>query len=419
MPGNSEVIMEQQAPKQPAKAGVGGVAQDVVLATYMRDVSRHALMTPDEEKARAESIVALRGSYWRHILGYTPYVQNVLDLVEGEAEFSDKPTAEIAALRSAASALKMQRNVAHRKAYEAATEALAARLATLDGECMLADRIASELQMLGDGHTRGLSLQVRPPRADSRPFAALLAAVRAASAAHTTERNRFAKANLRLVVRMAHRHRGSGLSIGDLVQEGNLGLLKAVDRFDPARGFRFSTYASWWIRHYMRRAIVNRSRTIRLPQHLHTLANKVSRTRRELRGRLGRDPSRQELAAAAQTSEAKLTLVDEALATKALSLDATTSGDDPRPIVEMLAAPTERGPGEDLDLQRASARLHGAILELDPMSRDILRQRFGLDGGEPRTLAEIGDQYSLSRERIRQLQVAALGRMRRRLGSAA
>jgi len=409
----------KQAHTASAPTGSRGAAPDMVLATYMRDVARYPLMTPDEERQRAESIVELRATYWRHILGYTPYTQAVVEFLRDESEDAAKLVAELEQLRDASEALKLHRNVVNREAFDAAVTALATRLARQDGECMLADRIASELEMLGQGHHRGISLKVRPPRKESRPFAALLAAVRAASVAHTTERNRFAKANLRLVVRMAHRHRGSGFSVGDLVQEGNLGLLKAVDRFDPARGFRFSTYASWWIRHYMRRAIVNRGRTIRLPQHLHTLANKVTRARRELRGRLGREPDEQELAEAAHTSPDKLALVDEALATKALSLDVSASDDDPRPVVELIAAPEERGPGEDIDVRRATERLHGAILELDAMSRDILRQRFGLDGGEPRTLAEIGHQYSLSRERIRQLQVAALGRVRRRLGPSA
>lgn len=397
----------------------GANAGDDVLATYMRDVGRYPLMSPDEERERAERIVALRASIWRHVLGYTPYVQAVADVIAAESDVAEGCVDEVATLRRTADALKLQRNVTNRKAFEAATTHLADRLARLDAECLLSDRLTADLESLGHGQTRGSSLNVRPPRDNSRPFAALLAAIRAASTAHTVERNRFAKANLRLVVRMAHRHRGSGLSVGDLVQDGNIGLLKAVDRFDPSRGFRFSTYASWWIRHTMRRAIVNRGRTIRLPQHLHTLANKVTRARRELQGRLGREPNPDELAAEAHTSIDKLALVDEALATRALSLDATTSDDDPRPVIELLAAPADRSPGEDLDLQRATARLQGAILELDPMSRDILRQRFGLDGGEPRTLAEIGDQYSLSRERIRQLQVAALGRMKRRLAHTA
>lgn len=407
--------MQDNRAKAKATPRANDATQDVVLATYMRDVARHPLMTPDEERLRAERIVSLRATYWRQILGYAPYVQGVLDVVEAEPDVGEKLREEIAGVRSTAETQKLHRTVAHRKAYEGAVAGLADRLAMLDGECLLADRIAADLHALGRGEARGIALAVRPPRSGSKPYAALLASVRAASVAHTAERNRFAKANLRLVVRLANRHRASGLPLSDLVQEGNIGLLKAVDRFDPKRGFRFSTYASWWIRHYIRRAIVNRGRTIRLPQHLHTLANKVTRARRELRSKLGREPSQDELAKEARTSKDKLALVDEALATKALSLESLLADDDTRPVADVLADPVERGPGEDIDRRRASARLRGAILELDPMSQDILKQRFGLDGEEPRTLAEIGDQYSLSRERIRQLQVAALGRMRQRL----
>lgn len=390
---------------------------EAVLAAYMKDVGRYPLMTPDEEKQRAEHIVTLRASYWRAILSHPPYLPALVEVVQAEEalEADGDARALLTATLAAAEALKIRRTVAHRAELDDAIKRLSQWLAMADAECLLADRIAADLETLGHGERRGVSLSVKPPREGSKPFAAYLGTVRRAAAALTAERHYFARANLRLVVRMAHRHRNSGLSVPDLVQDGNIGLLKAVDRFDPGRGFRFSTYASWWIRHHIRRAIVNRGRTIRLPQHLHTLQNKLATSRRELQTLLGRDPIEQELAEHAGTTVEKVQLVAEAGSTRALSLDARASDDDPRPVVDLLAAPEDRAPGEQLDLERAAARLQGAMLELDPMSRDILRQRFGLDGGEPRTLAEIGTQYSLSRERIRQLQVVALRRMKEHL----
>lgn len=169
----------------------------------------------------------------------------------------------------------------------------------------------------------------------------------------------------------------------------------------------------------MRRAMVNRGRTVRVPQHLHTLAQKLAKTRRRLRGQLGRNPLDTELAEAVGTSVDKVVAATRALANQPISLDARVSVDDPRSVADLLSVPEEQSPGERLDMQRAEEQMRAALLELAPMERDILRQRFGLDGQEPRTLAEIGEQYSLSRERIRQLQVLALEHMRRHMREAA
>lgn len=392
------------------------------LGAYMRDVSRHPLMTPQQERERAVEIGALRERYWRALLGYAPYVEAMAGLVLQELA-SEQADLEVEtccrAAAEAAVAVRERDRKGTRDTLDRVVRDLASVAASRDMECMLADRIAADLDQLSLGSRQSVSLPVHPPRRGSRPFAQYLAGVNGAATALRMARNQFAKANLRLVVRMANRMRGTGLSLTDLIQEGNIGLLKAVDRFEPERGFRFSTYASWWIRHTMRRAVVNRGRTVRVPQHLHTLAQKLSKTRRRLRGQLGRDPLDAELAEAVGTTVDKVTAASRALANHPISLEARVSVDDPRSVADLLPMPEDHTPTERLDMLRAGEQMQAALLELEPMERDILRQRFGLDGQEPRTLAEIGAQYSLSRERIRQLQVLALERMRQHMTEAA
>jgi len=349
-------------------------------------------------------------------------VEAIADLVRTDLT-ADQPDPELerACIEAATAAVGVRERdrKGTRDALDAAVRTLADRMSARDQECLLADRIAADVEQLGEGTRGTVTLPVHPPRRGSRPYAQYLADVRGSAAALRAARNQFARANLRLVVRMANRLRGSGLSLTDLIQEGNIGLLKAVDRFEPARGFRFSTYASWWIRHTMRRAMVNRGRTVRVPQHLHTLAQKLSKTRRRLRGELGRNPLDSELADAVGTTVDKVVAATRALANQPISLDARVSSDDPRSVADLLSVPEEHTPGERLDMLRAEEQMRAALLELAPMERDILRQRFGLDGQEPRTLAEIGEQYSLSRERIRQLQVLALEHMRQRMNEIA
>ncbi|MCA9704859.1 MAG: sigma-70 family RNA polymerase sigma factor [Myxococcales bacterium] len=379
-------------------------------------------MTPVEERQRAEEIVRLREAYWRQLMAYPPYVEAIAELVRHELtiERPDPPLSEAAnAAANAAVAVRERDRKGTRDALDLSVRELAALLGARDQECLLADRVAADLEQLSLGARQGVGLPVHPPRRGSRPYAQYLAGVHSSAAALRAARNQFARANLRLVVRMANRLRGTGLSLTDLIQEGNIGLLKAVDRFEPARGFRFSTYASWWIRHTMRRAMVNRGRTVRVPQHLHTLAQKLAKTRRRLRGQLGRNPLDTELAEAVGTTVEKVVAATRALANQPISLDARVSTDDPRSVADLLSVPEDQSLGERLDMQRAEEQMRAALLELAPMERDILRQRFGLDGQEPRTLAEIGEQYSLSRERIRQLQVLALEHMRRRMNEEA
>jgi RNA polymerase primary sigma factor len=223
-------------------------------------------------------------------------------------------------------------------------------------------------------------------------------------------KRQMAEANLRLVISIAKRYRHSGLPLHDLVQEGNLGLLKAIDRFQYRRGFKFSTYATWWIRQAITRAIADRGRTIRMPVHIVERLNKISRVQRTLTARLGRDPSPEELARHTRIPASKIRFVLEA-ARQPASLESPIG--ENTALGEVLADPAATSPVSDLLAEDLSTQVGHALARLNPREREIVRLRFGIGDGETQTLEAIGERLGLTRERIRQLEVQALRKLRR------
>jgi len=217
------------------------------------------------------------------------------------------------------------------------------------------------------------------------------------------------EANLRLVVSIAKRYVRSGLPLLDLVQEGNLGLLKAVDRFQYRRGFKFSTYATWWIRQAITRAIADRGRTIRIPVHMVETLNKLSRVSRDMTSELGREPTAEELARRTHIPARKIRTILES-ARHPLSLEMPVGEDSS--LGELLRDTSVASPTDELLTQDLSDQIERALEGLSPREREVLRLRFGLGVEGGLTLEEVGERFALTRERIRQIEVQALRKLR-------
>ena len=223
-------------------------------------------------------------------------------------------------------------------------------------------------------------------------------------------KRQFTEANLRLVVSVAKRYVRSGVPLMDLIQDGNLGLMRAVDRFQYRRVFKFSTYATWWIRQALTRGIADRSRTIRMPVHTVETLHKISRATRLMTNELGREPTPEELARRTHMPAAKIRLVREA-ARPPISLEAPI-GEDAH-LADFLEDTSAESPEAGVFQQDLSAQIEEALSRLKPRERDVLRLRFGLGATEARTLEDIGAQFNLTRERIRQIELMALKKLRR------
>lgn len=224
-------------------------------------------------------------------------------------------------------------------------------------------------------------------------------------------RQELCNANLRLVISIAKRHMGRGLSFMDLIQEGNIGLLKAVDKFDTSKGCRFSTHASWWIQQAISRAISNTGRTVRIPAHLVETINKMKRINSELTVKLGREPSTLELAAALDTDEDTIKHWYK-ISEDIVSLDVKIKDDEDATIGELIEDKSLQNPIGNILLEEQKEIFKNVLDTLTQRESDILQYRYGLKTDEPKTLEEIGHIYGLTKERIRQIESAALRKLR-------
>ena len=238
--------------------------------------------------------------------------------------------------------------------------------------------------------------------------AALAAAARAGDA---QARQKLCEANLRLVVSVAKRYAGRGLPFLDLIQEGNLGLMKAAEKFEPERGFKFSTYATWWIRQAITRAIADQGRTIRIPVHLVESINRVKKTSSELLHQNGREPTPAEIAVRLSIEPDRVSRLLQ-LSQEPVSLEAPVGEEEDAHIEDFVQDETAGIPADEAGRQMLHRELVSVLASLTPREQKVLSLRFGLEDGRPRTLEELGQEFHVTRERVRQIEAKALRKLR-------
>jgi len=389
------------------------------LDRYYRDMAAHDLLSPEQEVSLAQEIERREAAAWVELFRYRPALEQVLGLLEAGLEDA------VTGLDPLKERLAAEPDALER-AIEELTSALAKELALLDRQRKTRALIVADLDLAGPPGSRNQPAIVRPvaPRRTRRrdlspegQWRTWLEKVRRAERGANRAREAFITANLRLVVTIARRFRGRGLPLADLIQEGNLGLMRAVDRFDHRKGFRFSTFASWWIMASIRRAVLDKGQTVRVPIHLIETQRQVRKIRRDLTQQLGRMPSTVEIAELAKLPVEKVEEVESGLLIHAVSLDRPQGDDDDANPLEVFIDPEaeSQSPREQLLSHDEKRELEFLVGSLSPVEADVIRRRYGLDDEPEQTLQEIGNEYQRSRERIRQIEARALAKLRRAL----
>ena len=236
---------------------------------------------------------------------------------------------------------------------------------------------------------------------------------RAAQAGDEDARRRLSEANLRLVVSVAKRYAGRGLPFLDLIQEGNLGLMKAAEKFEPERGFKFSTYATWWIRQSITRAIADQARTIRIPVHMVETINRMRQATNQLVYQNGHEPTPEELAKAMDMSVERVREIQR-MAQEPASLESPVGEEEDSSLGDFVADENAEAPGKAADRAMVAQQINQALKSLTPREEKVIRLRFGLDDGRPRTLEEVGRDFGVTRERVRQIEAKAIRKLHSR-----
>lgn len=387
------------------------------LENYFRGLSARPLLDAEGERNASLAIENAEIAHWAALLSYPPAAL----LVIGRAlAHSEREPNEAGPLPSAAALQEIARRPAggaaaldasERAAWATASADYAQALRVWDTERLYLGEANDFIAMLSEQP----NLSAGSPREEAADWHAYMARVAAADRKRLRAIDHFVEANLRLVIGVARRYAKGRMPLVDLIQEGNLGLITAVLRFDHRRGYRFATYAIWWVRHSICRALSNKGRTVRVPANLLRSSARVNKAAQKIHVQTGREASAEELAKATGLTKRELERVRSLRAAgDVLSLDRARDDEgDSETFLDSLTDDDARVPDEHTSDKLDSESVKRAFSVLSPMEVEVLKSRFGLSDGEEQSLDEIGRQHKLSRERIRQIQVKALAKLRK------
>ena len=430
-------------PKQPTNKEIEEGGGDSMLARYFREMATHNVMGPEEELKTAMEVEQGEVDHWVAILAYLPAAEYALNSLEadlpqnnGKTEAEDAvDVPQLVELHKLLKVYKKQRNKLTKdqeKKWKTLCTAMARGIRLADSDRLWVAHAEDAVRKLGEDpdvdeeiddveipmNEEGETIAQPPlgPRIPVTPaYRKYVEKMGETLQRSKLVKNKFVKANLRLVVSIARRYNRGRLPLIDLIQEGNIGLMKAVERFDHTRGYRFSTYASWWIRHAISRALADKGRAVRIPVHMLDTHNRVARATQAVIARTGRDPTLAELEKETGIPQEKLDKVKGSWAETPFSLDRPVGDEDGRKFIDFLQDENMLSPYESLVSPKCGEEVRRLLGTLTPIESRIIRWRFGLDDEDELTLKEIGDKYNLSRERIRQLQEQALGKIRKHM----